>query len=745
MTQQTNLSTLEIKRYNKIFWKIILGFFVFIVLIIGSTWLGLFGKLPSFRDLENPKSNQASVIYSVDKTELGNYFAQNRSNVQYKDINPILFNTLLTTEDARFNDHSGIDFRRTFTIIFYNLIGKKQGASTITQQLALNLFSKEARQKTLLKRVPQKLKELIVAVRLERNYTKEEIITMYLNTVDFGNNAFGIKAATKTYFNTTPKNITASQSAVLIGILKGTSMYSPTRNPKRALGRRNLILTKLADAGFIPQTEAEELKKEDLGLKFNPSSHNEGMATYFRAILKQDIQKTFEDLTITKADGTPYDLDRDGLKIYTTLNSKMQQYAEEAQREYMQNLQQQFTKHWQNQNPFKGNENLLIKGMKLSERYKTLKEEGKTEEEIKKDFNTPQQMELFSWKGKISATLTPLDSIKYYKMFLRNAMMTMDPTNGEVRTWVGGINFEHFKYDQVKMGTRQVGSTAKPFTYAVGIDNGFSPCYKVSNTPVTIDGYGTEPWTPRAYNPIPGTITLRKALANSQNYVTAWVMKQVQPTVVAQLIKRMGITSEVPAVPSICLGTFNASVFDMTGAYSAFVNKGVWIEPIYLTRIEDKNGNVLYERKPKIVVALNEQTAYTMTYMLKGVVQEGTGHRLQFKYSLYNPIGGKTGTTNDNSDGWFMGITPQLVTGVWTGCEDRDIHFRTTNLGEGANTALPIFALFMKKVYADASLKITKEDFIAPKTGNTITLDCNQYQSQKNETEAPPTDERLNF
>ena len=740
-----NLSSDDIKRYNKVFWKIIFGFIAFIVLLIGSTALGLFGALPSFRDLENPKSNEASAIYTQDKVELGNYFVQNRSNVSYQEINPILFKALIATEDSRFQEHSGIDFQRTFTILFYNLIGKKQGASTITQQLALNLFSKEGRQKSFLKRLPQKLKEQIVAVKLERNYTKEEIITMYLNTVDFGNNSYGIKAAAKTYFNTTPQNITPDQAAVLIGILKGTSMYSPTRNPKRSLGRRNLILTKMADAGFIPQSDAERMKKQDLGLKFNPSSHTEGLATYFRAILKQDIQKTFDELSITKADGTPYDLDRDGLRVYTTINYKMQQYAEQAQREYMQNLQQQFTKHWQNRDPFKDHNNLLIQGMKRSDRYKALKEDNKSDDEIKKDFNTPQQMELFTWEGNITATLTPMDSIKYYKMFLRNAMMTMDPTNGEVKAWVGGINFEHFKYDQVKMGTRQVGSTAKPFTYAVGIDNGFSPCYQVNNVPITIDGYGTEPWTPRAYKPIPGFITLRKALANSQNYVTAWVMKQVQPTVVAELIKRMGITTDVPAVPSICLGTFNASVYDMTGAYGAFVNHGVWTEPIYLNRIEDKNGNVLYERKPKVIVALNEQTAYTMTYMLKGVVQEGTGHRLQFKYGLYNPIGGKTGTTNDNSDGWFMGITPQLVAGVWTGCEDRDIHFRSTDLGEGANTALPIFAIFMKKVYADPSLHITKNDFELPKGGNTTTLDCNQYQNSKGGSPESPTDERLNF
>jgi penicillin-binding protein 1A len=459
--------------------------------------------------------------------------------------------------------------------------------------------------------------------------------------------------------------------------------------------------------------------------------------------LKQDIQKTLTELSITKADGSSYDLDRDGLRIYTTINSKMQRYAEEAQREYMKDLQQQFNKHWKGMDPFKGNEAILIQGMKRTDRYQTLKEDGKSEEEIKKEFNTPTKMEIFSWKGNIDTTMTPMDSIKYYKMFLRNSMMAMDPTNGEVKAWVGGIDFEHFKYDQVKMGSRQVGSTAKPFTYAVGIDNGYSPCYKVNNVPYTVTGYG-EPWTPRGHGSIPGYLTLRTALAKSQNYITAWVMQQVGPTLVATLIKRMGITNPVPPYPSIALGSFEASVYDMTGAYSAFVNHGVWTEPIYLTRIEDKNGNELYSRKPKVVQALSEQTAYVMTYMLKGVVEEGTGVRLRYKYGLNNPIGGKTGTTNDNSDGWFMGVTPQLVAGIWTGCEDRAIHFRSTNLGEGANTALPIFALFIKKVYADNSLGIKKGDFAPPKGGSTITLDCNQYQNQES-GKSSNLDERLGF
>lgn len=749
MQKKNSLLTEDIKRYNRYFWNCVIGVVVFVALIITATGFGLFGDLPSFRDLENPKSNLASVIYAEDKAELGTYYIQNRSNVRFKDISPNVINALVATEDVRFLDHSGIDFKRTFSIILYNLIGKKQGASTITQQLALNLFSNQAREKSTLKRIPQKLKELIVAVKLERNYTKEEIITMYLNTVDFGNNSFGIRAASRTYFNTTPAKLDPAQAATLVGILKGTSLYSPTRNPERSLGRRNLILQKMADESFITESDAEKFKQTALGLKFSPASHNEGLATYFRAVLKKDIQQTFKELSITKADGTPYDLDRDGLKIYTTINTKMQRYAEEAQAEYMKTLQNEFNNHWKGRDPFKGNENLIKQGMKRSDRYKALVEEGFSEDEIVKNFNTPTPMEIFTWRGDIDTVMKPIDSIKYYKMILRNSMMSMDPKTGEIKAWVGGINFEHFKYDQVKMGTRQVGSTAKPFTYAVGIDNGYSPCYQVNNVPYTVTGYG-EPWTPRGHVAKQGYLTLRQAMALSQNYITAWVMQQVGPEAVAALIQRMGITSNVPPYPSIALGSFEASVFDMTGAYSAFVNHGVWTEPTYLTRVEDKNGNVLFERKPKVVVALNPQTAYIMTYMLKGVVEQGTGVRLRYRYGLTNPIGGKTGTTNDNSDGWFMAITPQLVTGIWTGCEDRAIHFRSTGLGEGANTALPIFAGFIKRVYADSSLGITKGDFEQPAGGINTVLDCSQYHqsgtggdSQEGSTEN--LKERLGF
>ena len=731
----TQLTQHELNQYTIRFWKWIIGIIAFGAILIFSIGLGLFGRLPDLRALENPKSNQASEVISDDNVVLGTYYVQNRSNVRYDEISPNVINALIATEDIRFYNHSGIDFKRTFTVIFYNLMGKRQGASTITQQLALNLFSKEGRSKNFIKRLVQKSQELIVAVKLERQYTKEEIITMYLNTVDFGSyNTFGIKSAARTYFSTTPDKLEPEQAAILIGMLKGPSLYNPYRNPERALLRRNTVIENMSQANYISDAEEERLKAIPLKLVFNPSDHNEGSAPYFRAVLKKDIQLTLEENSIYKADGTPYDLDRDGLKIYTTLNSRMQKYAEQSQQEYLKTLQVQFNNSWKGRDPFNFKEakSLIDQGMRRSDRYQQLKAEGKTEDEILKNFKTPARMTIFSWRGEIDTLMRPLDSIKYYKLMLRNAVMSMEPQTGYIRAWVGGTNFTHFKYDQVKMGTRQVGSTAKPFTYAVAIGNGgFSPCYSVANEPVGIDAGDGTVWTPKAYNPIPGNLTLKKALANSQNYVTAYMMKQVGQTAVATLTKNMGITSDVPAVPSICLGSFDASVYDMVGAYSVFVNHGVWTEPIYLLRIEDKNGNVIYERRPRIKVVLDEQTAYVMTDMLKAVVQEGTGVRLGWKYKLTNPIGGKTGTTQNNSDGWFMGITPELVTGVWTGAEDRAIHFSSTSFGEGANTALPIFALYMQKVYADPTLKYTKGDFPLPKGGITTTIDCGAYTQQQ--------------
>jgi penicillin-binding protein 1A len=744
----TKLTAQDIKRYNWYIWRFFIGCFALLILLIVATYLGAFGPLPSFRDLENPKSNQASEIISSDKQTLGTYYVQNRSSVTYKQISPNVINALVATEDERFYKHSGIDFQRLFSIIFLNIF-KRQGGSTITQQLALNLFSERSHNKLV--RLTQKLREWITAVQLERHYTKEEIITMYLNTVDFGAyNTFGIKSAARTYFSTTPDKLTPDQAALLVAMINGPGLYSPINHPQNALNRRNnVVLTLMYRQGYLSEEQLEKFKNKPLGLRFNPITHNDGPAPYFRAVLKKEVQKIFDQESITKADGTPYDLDRDGLKIYTTVNLTMQEYAEEAQAEYMRNLQIQFNNHWHGYSLSKSIKNfklLIDKGMHQSDRYKADTLQGMSPEEIRKDFNTPTEVELFTWRGDTTRTMKPIDSIVYSKMLLRNSMMSMDPTTGYIKAWIGGINFEHFKYDQVKNGTRQVGSTAKPFTYSVAIDNGYSPCMKVDNVPVTIPNPGQPDWIPKqsSYDLQPGLITLRTALAYSQNYVTAYVMKQVGPVPVMNLIKKMGITSPVPPYPSICLGTFDASVFDMTGAYSVFANHGVWTEPTFILRIEDKKGNVLYTHKPRIVQAMNEQTAYVMTYMLKGVIENGTGSRLTYKYGIRNPVAGKTGTTQDNSDGWFIGVTPQLVTGVWTGCEDRDIHFRSTSLGEGANTALPIFALYMKRVYANPDLGIKKNvDFAPPKAPLTVTLDCSAYDQQEQGT--TEVDKKLGF
>ena len=734
----TKLSQQDIKRYNGYIWKFFIGGFAFVVLLVLLTSLGLFGPLPSFRDLENPKSNLASEIYSEDKQVLGKYYVENRSRLNFDQISPNAINALIATEDTRFYSHSGIDFKRTFTIILYNLVGNKQGASTITQQLALNLFSDEGRARNPIKRFFQKLKEQITAIRIEKHYTKQEIITMYLNTVPFGHNTSGIESAAQTFFNTTANNLTPDQAALLIGLLKGSSAYSPINHPDLALSRRNFILGRMASIDKLSEGQVEEFRNKPIGINYHPTSHIEGLAPYFRAELKKEIQRLLRDQGIVKGDGSEYDLNRDGLKIYTTLNSTMQKYAEDAQSNYMPKLQTLYNesikgyKFWEKVPEFK---NLIKAGMHKSERYQALIEQGKSEEEIKNNFDTPVEMKIFSWKGDTTVVMKPIDSLAYYQKLLRNSLMSMDPKTGYIKAWVGGISFEHFKYDQVKEGKRQVGSTAKPFTYAVAITNGYSPCTPFANVPDTVRGWG-EPWAPRSdpKSTKLGTLTLRQALANSQNWITAHVMGLVTPPPVEALIRSLGIEGNgLGHYPSIALGSFDASVMEMTGAYSAFVNHGVWTEPTYLLRIEDKNGNLIWgDHEPKVTQAMSEETAYVMTDMLKSVVREGTGARMSYKYGLSNPIGGKTGTTNDNSDGWFIGITPQLVTGVWTGFESRFIHFRSTGFGEGANTALPIFAGYMKAVYADPKLGIIKNnDFEKPKKPLETNLDCSIYNQQQ--------------
>nr|WP_294789931.1 transglycosylase domain-containing protein [uncultured Mucilaginibacter sp.] len=732
------LTQQDIRRYNGYIWKFVATCFAIVLLLIVSTALGLFDPLPSLRELENPKSSQASSIRASDNTEIGKYYqGQNRTTVGYSKISTNVINALVATEDNHFYDHSGIDFWRTFSIIGYNLVGKKQGGSTLTQQLALNQFSKDGRAHGFFARGFQKLSELIIAVRLEKHYTKQEIITMYLNTVPFGSNSFGISAAASTFFNTTADKLTADQAALLVAVVNAPTRYSPVRHPESALNRRNFVLARMADEKYLSETEATELQQKPLGIDYHPVDHNDGLAPYFREELKKTVTDILKQGNFVKSDGTPYDLYHDGLIIHTTIDASMQQYAEEAQREWMRKLQHQFNMEWKGVKLSAriSNYDVRIKqGIRESDRYKQLKLEEQSDEDILRNFNTPDTLNLFTWKGSIDTLMKPIDSVAYAQMLLRNSLMSMDPTTGYIKAWVGGINFEHYKSDQVKVGARQVGSTAKPFTYATALKMGYSPCMKVNNVPITISGYGSADWTPRsAGKPVPGWITLKTALAHSQNWVTAYVMNEIKPEPVVEMIKNLGIKEQVDPVPSICLGVFDATVMEMTGAYSAFVNHGIWTEPTYLLRIEDKNGNLIYSNTPKVKQVMDEEVAYKMTDMLKGVVTEkgGTGHRVQWMFNLNNPIGGKTGTTNDNSDGWFIGVTPKLVTGIWTGCEKRDFHFRSLNSGEGANSALPIFGLYMQKVYANQALGIKKDlDFELPKNSTGINLDCNAYEQQ---------------
>ncbi|WP_160067054.1 penicillin-binding protein 1A [Sphingobacterium bovisgrunnientis] len=724
-SKNSKLTAEDIKRYTRRFWVILLGLIGFGALFLFLVRIGLFGKLPSFDELENPQSNLASEILTDDNRVLGTYYRQNRSNVEFSDLSPYLVQALISTEDKRFYGHSGIDYSRTITTVFHTLMGNKQGGSTITQQLALNLFA-EKRERNTIKRIMQKLQEWITAVRLERNYTKEEIIMMYFNTVDFGyKNTYGIKSASRTFFNKTPDKLSIEEAAVLVGMLKGPSMYSPVRNVERSQERRNLVMANMRNEGFITSEELEAAKVKPLKLDLNVSSYGEGLAPYFRAVLKDEIKKEFQHLGITKEDGTPYDLDKDGLKIYTPINYEMQEYAEAAQKEWMQKLQNEFNKQWRNRSAFTGERaKLLETGMRRSDRYIQMKNDGATDAEIKKAFNTKAQMTIFTWRGNVDTLMTPMDSIKYNKLILRNSMMSMEPKTGHIKAWVGGINFEHYKYDQVKMGIRQVGSTAKPFTYAVAIDNDYSPCQPIPNYQQT---YGD--WTPRGTVQGGNPITLKNALKYSQNYASAYLINLVGASNVADLTRKMGITSNVPNYPSIALGAYEASVYDMVGAYSAFVNHGTWIKPMMILRVETKDGTVLYENRPDIKKVLNSESAYIMVDMLKGVVDGGTGSRLRrAEYGgLTYPMGGKTGTTNDNSDAWFIGVTPELVTGVWTGAEDRSISFSNMQYGQGAAAALPVFGLYMKRVYANSKLNYSKGDFPEPPGGMTRTIDCSKY------------------
>jgi len=711
-------------KYLLIFWGLFLVPFVLAVVILFMASKGWIGQeLPSFEELENPKSNLASEVISSDQAILGKYYVENRTNIHYYDLNENIVQALKATEDIRFEEHSGIDPRGLLRAVFR--AGTAGGGSTITQQLAKNLFHEKPDTKT--ERIIQKLQEWIIAVQLERRYTKEEIIAMYLNTVEFSSNAYGIKSAARTYFNKMPDTLNVQEAAVLIGMLQAPTRFNPARNPERSLARRNIVLSQMNKYKFIPDDQIDSIIALPIDLNFQMEDHNFGLATYFRESLRTDLLKWCKE-HINNATGKPYNLYTDGLKIYTTIDSRMQRYAEEAMREHMTEIQKKFTEHWKNKEPWEDHKEILEEGKKRSDRYIRMKAAGATPKQIDSAFKAKTEMTLFSWKGDIDTVLSPMDSIKYFKKMLQLGFMSMEPQSGYIRAWVGGNDYRFFQYDHVKEGKRQVGSTFKPFLYTLAMQEGYSPCYKIPNIRVTFDLPTGDQWSPvNADDKYGGMLTLKEGLAESVNCISAYLMKQFGPQAMIEIARKMGITSPIDAVPAICLGTPDVSVYEMVGAYSTFANKGVWTQPIYLTRIEDKNGNILQEFVPRKVEAVSEETAYLMLRLMEGVVQFGTGGRLRGQYKLRMPIAGKTGTTQNQSDGWFMGITPELVSGCWVGCEDRLVHFRTLELGQGARTAMPIWALYMQKVYGDKNLNISQGDFETPKDPLSVVLDCDKY------------------
>ncbi|TVQ89315.1 MAG: penicillin-binding protein [Bacteroidetes bacterium] len=732
------------KKYLKVFWIIVFLPVILAILIFGTISLGLWGFMPSFEELENPKSNLASEIYAADGQLLGTYYIHNRSNVGYEDLAPNLVHALLATEDIRFHNHSGVDVRSIMRVIFRNIIGGQRsagGGSTLSQQLAKNLFPRQESPSNV-QLVIIKLKEWVTAARLERNYTKDEIISMYLNTVDFGSHAFGIKSAAKTYFNTSPDSLRAEESAVLVGILQAPSWYHPVRNPERALQRRNVVLGQMARYGYISQNEFDSLRTIPLDMsQFQIQDQNTGLATYFREILRLELVKWSN--TRMKPDGTNYNIYRDGLKIYTTIDSRMQRHAEAAVAEHMGGyLQEEFFNHWRGfpSAPFGEDlsrdqiNTLMNNAMRRTDRFRYLRRMEVSEDSIRINFNTPVPMRVFTWDGEKDTIMSPMDSIRYYKHFLNTGLMAVEPHTGHVRAYVGGIDFKHFKFDHVTQSQRQVGSTFKPFLYTLAMQEGeFGPCSQVPNTPVSIELHDGTFWTPKNSSSAREgeMVTMKWALANSTNFISAFLINRYSPHALVDLVKRLGVTSHLDPVPAIALGTPDISVYEMVGAMATYANKGVHIQPSFVTHIEDNNGNLIESFIPIQNEAMNERTAYLMLELMKGVVQSGTGVRLRLRYGLNNPIAGKTGTTQNNSDGWFIGLTPDLVTGVWVGGEDRGIRFRTITLGQGANMALPIWAKFMKRLYEDESITISEEDFEPPLTPLNIVTDCEKYEMEE--------------
>lgn len=724
--------------------------FILFVWGVSINFLGLYGELPDFKTLENPQSEIASELYSADNVLLGTYFRENRSPVTYTDLSPNLVNALIATEDIRFEDHSGIDLQSMGRVIFKSIILRQSagGGSTLSQQTAKNLFKTRGQESQGLlsgirglKMLIIKTKEWIVAARLERSYTKNEILTLYLNTSEFGSNAYGIKTAAKTFFNKSPNDLDIQEAAVLVGLFKAPTYYSPVFNPENSLRRRNTVLNQMERYDFLTKTEYDSLKVMPIELEYNVQNHNQGYAQYFREIIKTDLTKwTRENL---KSDGTNYDLYGDGLKIYVTIDSRMQRFAEEAVQEHMKSLQSQFEKEMGTRAPWIDENGIVIPDfletqVKRTEAYRNLvKRYDSNLDSIQIKLNEKKRMRVFSWeKGEIDTLMSTMDSLRHYKRHLQTGFVSMDPHTGHIKAWVGGINQKYFKYDHVKQAKRQPGSTFKPFVYAAAIENGYSPCYSVIDQPVEINIPNQPTWTPNnsdgkfSYK----NLTIRKAMAQSINSITAYMMKKLSPKVVVETAKRLGITSDLEEVPALALGTNDVSIYEMIGAFGTFVNKGEHITPFYIDRIEDKNGNLLQQFTPKKRPAMSEEHAYLMVYMLRGGFDESGGTSQGVSYALRedNELGGKTGTTQNASDGWYMGISKDLVSGVWVGGDDRAIHFRSWTSGQGGRTARPIWVKFMEKVYANPSVGISKGPFQRPERPLSIEIDCDQYETQSN-------------
>ena len=752
------------KRIIRWFWILFGAGTAAVLLLIGAVWA--FADIPSFEDLENPDSKLATQVIAEDGEILTTFHIENRAYVSYEELSPNLVHAAVATEDSRFYRHSGIDFESLARVLVKTLLGgssSQGGGSTITQQLAKTLYPREDMGGSPFKMVWTKLKEWVTAVKLERSYTKNEIMNMYMNQVFFGSNAYGIKAAAQTFFSKSPGDLTVEEAATLVGMVNKPTRYNPALNPERSLERRNLVISRMEQNGFLTKEECDSIQQIPITLSYQVQDHNAGVGPYFRDMLRRTMNakepkrssyNQYEDYVVdsllwaddpfygwlnknTKADGSKYNLDRDGLRIYTTINYKMQKYAEEAVAEHLgKDLQKTFERHQRNnrKRPFASDtepemiDQLMKQARRWSDRYRIMKENGASEKEISKSFSEPVKMRLFSWnkKGYIDTVMTPDDSIRYYKGHLRAAFLAIEPNTGHIKAYVGGPNYRYFKYDNAKQGKRQVGSTIKPFLYTLAMQEGMSPCDKVVNVPQTFVVQDTT-WTPKSTDNdewIGQTVTLKWGLTKSSNNISAYLMKQYGPEAMVEMMRKMGVGCYLDPVNSLCVGAADISVFDMVAAYNTFPSKGVYVEPIFVTRIEDSMGNALGEFNNSKKEAISEYTAYLMANLMQGVVNSGTGIRLRAKYGLKGEIAGKTGTTNDQSDGWFIGYTPSLTAGVWVGAEDRQVHFESLSLGGGSNMALPIWGIFMQKVLEDGTLGIYETDrFIKPK-GIELNLDC---------------------